>query len=62
MPPPLLKLGASIGQVLPPLQGARDAVEMLDYGDSVCDPGPAIEAFGVKPIGIEEQVRRAVAA
>jgi NADH dehydrogenase len=62
MPPALLKAGATLGQVLPPLHGARSAVEMLDYGDNVCDPGPAIEAFDVKPIGIEEQVRRAVAA
>lgn len=62
VPPALLKAGATVGQILPPLNGARDAVEMLDYGDSVCDPGPAVEAFGVRPIGIEEQVRRAVAA
>jgi uncharacterized protein YbjT (DUF2867 family) len=60
MPPGLLKAGASVGQILPPLNGARSAVEMLDLGDSVCDPQPAIDAFGVKPIGIEEQVRRAV--
>jgi uncharacterized protein YbjT (DUF2867 family) len=62
MPPGLLKAGATVGQLLPPLNGARSAVEMLDLGDSVCDPQPAIEAFGVRPIGIEEQVRRAVAA
>ena len=62
MPPGLLKAGASVGQVLPPLHGARSAVEMLDLGDSVCDPQPAIDAYGVQPIGIEEQVRRAVAA
>jgi hypothetical protein len=35
---------------------------MLDLGDNVGDPQPAIEAYGVQPIGIEEQVRRAVAA
>ncbi len=62
MPPGLLKAGATVGQILPPLHGARSAVEMLDLGDSVCDPRPAIEAFGITPIGIEEQVRRAVAA
>jgi NADH dehydrogenase len=61
MPPALLKAGATVGQVLPPLNGARGAVEMLDLGDNVCDPQPAIDAFGVTPIGIEEQVRRAVA-
>lgn len=62
MPPRLLKAGATVGQVLPPLNGARSAVEMLDFGDNTGDPQPAIEAYGVQPIGIEEQVRRAVAA
>jgi uncharacterized protein YbjT (DUF2867 family) len=62
MPPALLKAGATVGQVLPPLHGARSAVEMLDYGDNVCDPRPAAEAFGIEPLGVEEQVRRAVAS
>jgi uncharacterized protein YbjT (DUF2867 family) len=62
MPPALLKAGASVGQILPPLDGARAAVEMLDLGDNVCDPRPANEAFGIEPIGVEEQVRRAVVA
>jgi uncharacterized protein YbjT (DUF2867 family) len=62
MPPALLKAGATVGQILPPLKGARSAVEMLDFGDNVGDPTPANEAFGVQPIGVEEQVRRAVAS
>ena len=62
MPPALLRAGAAVGQILPPLRGARSAVEMLDLGDNVCDPQPAIETYGVQPIGVEEQVRRAVAA
>jgi NADH dehydrogenase len=61
VPPALLTAGASVGQILPPLRGARSAVEMLDLGDNVCDPQPAIDAFGVQPVGIEEQIRRAVA-
>jgi NADH dehydrogenase len=61
MPTGLLRVGASVGRVLPPLRGAPAAVEMLDYGDNVCDPGPAVETFGIRPIGIEEQLRRAVA-
>jgi uncharacterized protein YbjT (DUF2867 family) len=60
MPPALLKAGATVGQVLPPLKGGPAAVKMLDLGDNVCDPTPANEAFGVQPIGVEEQVRRAV--
>jgi NADH dehydrogenase len=60
MPPGLLKAGATVGQLLPPFHGARSAVEMLDLGDNVCDPQPAMDAFGVSPIGVAEQVRRAV--
>jgi uncharacterized protein YbjT (DUF2867 family) len=62
VPPGLLKAGASVGQVLPPLRGARAAVEMLDFGDNVGDLAPAVETFGHQPIGIEEQLRRAVAS
>jgi NADH dehydrogenase len=57
----LLKAGASVGQLLPPLRGARDGVEMLDFGDNVGDVGPAVETFGIQPISLEEQLRRAVA-
>ncbi len=62
VPPGLLKAGATVGQVLPPFRGAPSAVDMLDLGDNVCDPEPANEAFGMRPIGIAEQIRRAVAA
>ena len=61
MPPALLRAGAMVGQVLPPLRGARGAVEMLVHGDSVGEPEPANEAFGIRPIGVDEQIRRAVA-
>jgi NADH dehydrogenase len=61
VPPGLLKAGASVGQLVPPLHGARSAVEMLDLGDNICDPTPAVEAFGVRPIGVAEQLRRSVA-
>lgn len=60
VPPGVLKAGASVGQVLPPLRGARDSVAMLDFGDNVGDLEPAVETFGIRPIGIEEQLRRAV--
>ncbi len=60
MPPGLLKAGATIGQVLPPFHGARAAVEMLDLGDNVGDIGPVTETYGIHPIGIKEQIRRAV--
>jgi NADH dehydrogenase len=60
IPPGLLKAGASVGQVLPPFHGARSAVEMLDLGDNVADIGPVTEAYGIQPIGIDEQIRRAI--
>ena len=60
MPPGLLKAGATVGQVLPPFHGARSAVEMLDLGDNVGDIGPVTETYGVRPISVEEQIRRAV--
>ena len=60
VPPGLLKAGASVGSLLPPTRGARAAVEMLDHGDNVGDVGPAVETFGIEPIGIDEQLRRAI--
>ncbi|MEO8290648.1 MAG: NAD(P)H-binding protein [Gaiellaceae bacterium] len=61
MPPALLKAGARLGSLLPPLRGARAGVEMLEFEDNVTDIGPAVEAFGVKPISLDEQIRRALA-
>ena len=60
MPPGLLRAGAAIGQILPPFRGARAAVEMLDFGDNVGDIRPVTDAYGVQPIGVKEQIRRAI--
>ena len=60
MPAGLLRAGAAVGRVLPPFRGAPDAISMLDHGDNVGDPEPANEAFGIRPIGLDEQIRRAV--
>jgi NADH dehydrogenase len=57
----LSKAGATAGQILPPLKGARGAVAMLEHEDNVTDIGPAVEAFGIQPISLDEQIRRAVA-
>ncbi len=51
---------ARVGDLLPPTRGASDGVKMLDYGDNVTDIGPAVEAFGIQPIGLTEQIRRGV--
>jgi NADH dehydrogenase len=61
MPTGLLKAGAAVGSLLPPLRGARDGVAMLEFEDNVTDIGPAVEALGVKPIGLDEMLRRATA-
>lgn len=61
LPPALLRTGAAAGSLLPPFRGARGAIEMLLFGDNVGELEPAVAAFGIRPIGIDEQIRRAVA-
>ncbi|MEX2103634.1 MAG: NAD(P)H-binding protein [Gaiellaceae bacterium] len=53
------KAAATAAQVLPPLKGARGAVAMLEHEDNVTDIGPAVEAFGIQPISLDDQIRRA---
>lgn len=60
VPTGLAKAGAAAAELLPPLRGARAGVTMLDLEDNVADIAPAAEAFGVRPIGVDEQLRRAV--
>jgi uncharacterized protein YbjT (DUF2867 family) len=61
IPTRMLKAGANVGQVLPPFRGARGAAAMHDFEDNTTDIAPAVETFGVKPISLDEQLRRAVA-
>ena len=61
MPMGLARAGAAVAERLPlSVPISRDALTMLSYEDNVADPGAAIEAFGVRPIGLDEQIRRAV--
>jgi NADH dehydrogenase len=60
VPSGLLKAGAVAAEPLPPLRGARAAVRMLEHSDNVTDIAPAVEAFGIHPISLDEQLRRAV--
>ena len=62
MPIGLARAGAAVVERLPgnfPM--SRDALTMLEFEDNVCDIRPAVETFGIEPIGLAEQVRRAVA-
>ena len=63
MPYGLVRAGAAVVEKLPldfPL--SRDAVTMLEFEDNVTDIGPALETFEIRPITLDEQLRRAVAA
>jgi uncharacterized protein YbjT (DUF2867 family) len=59
MPPGLLRGAAAGGKLLPPFRGAPGAVAMLLQDDNVTDIAPAVEAFGIQPIGLDDQLRRA---
>jgi uncharacterized protein YbjT (DUF2867 family) len=61
MPIGLVRAGAAAGELLPPLRGARSGVEMLEADDYVTDIKPAVDTFGIQPISLDEQLRRAVA-
>jgi uncharacterized protein YbjT (DUF2867 family) len=63
MPYGLVRAGAAVVEKLPldfPL--SRDAVTMLEFEDNVTDIEPAVDLFGIHPITLDEQLRRAVAA
>jgi hypothetical protein len=61
LPTGLLKAGAQAGRLLPPFRGAPGAIAMLEFEDNVTDIGPAVETLGVKPVPLEDQLRRATA-
>jgi uncharacterized protein YbjT (DUF2867 family) len=61
IPMPVMRAGASVVQWLPNPLVTRDQLTMLTDADNVGDAGPANETFGVEPIGVDEQLRRAAA-
>jgi uncharacterized protein YbjT (DUF2867 family) len=61
MPTGVLKTAAGIGQLLPPFRGAPGAISILEYEDNVTDITPAVETFGIKPVPLDDQLRRAIA-
>lgn len=61
MPIRLLRAGAVVAERLPRPPVTRDQLTMLEDADSVGDIRPAVETFGHRPIGLDEQLRRAAA-
>ena len=59
VPTGLLKAGASVGRVLPQFRGAPGAIAMLEFEDNVTDIKPAVDTFGIEPIPLDDQLRRA---
>jgi NADH dehydrogenase len=55
----LARAGAAVLERLPRAPLTRDQLTMLEAGDNVGDAEPAWEAFGIRPIGLDEQLRRA---
>jgi uncharacterized protein YbjT (DUF2867 family) len=63
LPYGLVRAGAVVVEKLPiGLPLSRDAVTMLEFEDNVTDINPAVETFDIKPIRLDEQLRRAAAA
>jgi uncharacterized protein YbjT (DUF2867 family) len=60
LPAPLVRAGATVAERLPRPPITRDQLTMLLAADSVCDNTPARETFGIEPITVDEQLRRAV--
>jgi NADH dehydrogenase len=56
----LVRPAAALVERLPRPPITRDQLKMLEAGDNVCDLGPALEAFGLGVLSLDEQLRRAV--
>jgi uncharacterized protein YbjT (DUF2867 family) len=56
----LVRPAAALVEHLPRPPVTRDQLTMLEAGDNVCDLGPALEAFGLGVLSLDEQLRRAV--
>jgi len=56
----LVRPAAALAERLPRPPVTRDQLTMLEAGDNVCDMGPALDAFGLGVLSLDEQLRRAV--
>ena len=60
LPVSLIRTAAGLTERLPGAPISRDQLAMIvEGGDQVCDIAPAVESFGIVPIGLDEQLRRA---
>jgi uncharacterized protein YbjT (DUF2867 family) len=60
LPVGLVRAGAAVAERLPGAPITRDQLTMLAQGgDNVCDNAPALSAFQVDLVGLDEQIRRA---
>jgi NADH dehydrogenase len=59
VPVGLIRPGAAVAELLPKPPITRDQLKMLQAGDNVCDMGPALDAFGIGVLSLDEQLRRA---
>jgi uncharacterized protein YbjT (DUF2867 family) len=57
----VMRAQALLLERLPSPPVTRDQLAMLAAGDNVCDIRAAVEAFGIDPIGLDDQLRRAIA-
>jgi len=54
-----MRVGAAAAELLPRPPITRDQLTMLEAGDNVGDIAPAVETFGIDPLPLDEQLRRA---
>jgi uncharacterized protein YbjT (DUF2867 family) len=59
VPIPLIRPGAALAELLPRPPITRDQLKMIEAGDNVADMAPALEAFGLGVLSLDEQLRRA---
>jgi NADH dehydrogenase len=59
LPVRLMRVGAAAAELLPRPPITRDQLTMLEAGDNVCDITTAVETFGIDPLPLDEQLRRA---
>jgi len=60
VPISVARAGAAVAEHLPRPLLTRDQLTMLEAGDNICDTGPALEAFGIDALSLDEQLRRVV--